>query len=143
MPQVFQVTQIARPNYYDRQPISISQFYTNGLAPHVSTVRSTYTVPANRVAFMELFFLNAYRSTAAVAADIVQAYVEYVPNGGGSSRILQVQFVNNAVFAGDRNQAPSFGYMKGGDIIRTVTFDGSNGGTCSYLLAFKGIEFDV
>lgn len=143
MPQVFQVTQIARPNYYDRQPTGILVYYTNVVAPHGSTVRGTYTVPVGRVAFLELFFLNGYRNNAAAATGLVQAYVEFTPNGGVASRILQIQFFTNTQYTGDRQQSPTFGQMKAGDNIRFSTFDGSTGGDCGYILAIKGVEFDA
>lgn len=54
-----------RPFYFDRTPLTVRViFFAEGVAPHATTIRATYTVPANRKAFAEAVQLSIARATA-------------------------------------------------------------------------------
>jgi len=141
MPQVYQVSEIARPAYYDRQPISQIPNYNGIVGPHGTTVRVSYS-PAFRLAyFIESSLAQVQRITAASAMDVAQTAVIYNPFQGGSIQISAAILYNNAVRALIQQQLTQFGYMAYGDTISITTFDLSTGGTCQFLGFIKGTEF--
>ena len=139
--RVQQVQQIARPNYYDRLPSSVFATCDILVGAHAATVRASYTVPANRAAFIETVWLFVIKVAPTAPADFFGIACDFLPNGGSVANIDQL--TDN--FAGNGILGPitltSFGYMQTGDRIRLVTTDSATGGNAFYRGTVKGIEF--
>lgn len=132
---------IARPAYYDRDPIPAIANYADQIPPAGSTVRASYIPPNGYAAFIEAMFLFTYRGVVAAAPSIVQFYVNFRPFTGGVYRVAQVQQNTNVLFEDKTLVSGNFGYMAFGDQIDLITFDGSTGGQQAFGGTVKGTEF--
>lgn len=131
----------ARAAYYDRNAIRISTvgFLTAGAAPHVATTRATYTVPANRKAFITQSSLDMIRITAAAPA--AKQYITFFIVG--ESGDFEVTMLDNTVGASRNKTGGSGAVLFAGDVVQIKTFDGSTGGTADYDGQIEIIEFDA
>lgn len=141
MARWYQTSEIARPEYYDRQPIPVFCAYSNVVAPAGGTIRATYTPPANYAAFVEVVSLSIRRATAAAPAQAAAFYLNFLPFYGGSFIVLFVTFDSNVVGDVRGDTLSSLGYMAFGDSINLTTFDFSVGGTLQFTGAAKATEF--
>lgn len=132
---------LARPTYFDRDPVMVASTYSATVAPHGQTARVTYTPPVNRAAFIEILFLFTYKSTAAGAPGLVQATALFTPDGGAGVVVARAQTDSNVIGLASLVQFTSFGYMQGGDTMTILTIDPSTGGTQSFTTTVKGTEF--
>jgi len=135
---------VARPEWYDRNPIDATLAY-QGLAigPHSITLRGSYTVPAGKKAFLESLYLLVYRVTAATTVGSCMARVDYTPAGGTTKVFCLVIFTNNTADFNVDHILGNCGCMRAGDQLAIYTADGSTGGTVSYYETIKVTEFDA
>jgi len=135
---------IARPAWYDRNPIQQVDYYTGQtVAPHGVTIRCTYTVPAQKKAIVESLQVNLVRRATATTAGVAGAYAMLTPNGGTAEEILDSHIFANTI--GDKDGQAQQGALTllEGDKLDLKTYDGSTGGTVDYFVAFKLTEFDA
>lgn len=132
---------LSRPLYYDRQQSAIAQAFSVFAGAHGSTVRQSYTVPANRAAFIEALWAIILRTGAPTSADFFTETFSYTPNGGGTITIEQMAGFTAATAVVGPLSLTSFGYMASGDLLQVVTEDDSIGGSAIYRGSWKGIEF--
>lgn len=141
MPQIFQVQQIARPSYYDRQPEPATIDYVAVLAPFPNTLVATYEAAFPQAAFIEAINVTMIRSTAAgvLAVNIVNA--QYTGDGVDTAMIMRVFHQSNVVNNLVSQQVTQFGYMGYGDKLDFYAQNGDTGGTVIFAIAMKGIAF--
>jgi hypothetical protein len=136
--------QIARPEWWDRNPITNSiQYVATGVAPHGATQRASYTVPAGKKAYVDMVLLTVRRDLAAGAAALAAAYATYTPSGGTETRLFQQGDFQNTVNAGQQATITQFGFLGVGDAVKLYTLDASTGGTYTYLIGAKITEYDA
>lgn len=121
--------------------LSLQSYNAAAIAPHVATVRWTYTVPAARFAVVEFLHVSLTRQTAAAPVGEAIAAIGIIPSGGALSRILQVVIFTNAV--GDKDHAEWGGriLLAAGDALEGRTIDTSTGGTFRYLVSARISEY--
>jgi hypothetical protein len=141
MPQIYTVEQIARPAYYDRQPIAVFTGYANIVGPHATTLRASYSPPGGYANFGEIVMLGAIRATAAPGNALASAIMNIAPFYGGEFSVGQANLDNLGVGAEKTVILTQVGYIAFGDTLKFYTVDGSAGGTIQYNLYFKGTEF--
>lgn len=141
MPQVFQVQQIARPAYYDRQPFATTCAWDVSVAPHGTTTRASLQVSANEAAFIELGFLRNIRVTAAGTLGQSSTLVFYTPLGEAAQLVLVNYFNDNTLLVNYQQVLQQLGYMREGDLLEVKTTDTGVGGTVAYQGAIKGTIF--
>jgi len=131
-----------RLDWYDRNPGNQRQLYAvAGVAPHLETIRWTYTVPAAKKAWISAAFVAARRATAATTAGEVRARVVFAPSGGQYGSIIMARIFGNVV--NDQDKA-AFGpgmMMQATDQLLGLTMDLSTGGTIDYEVTAVIVEF--
>lgn len=133
-----------RQQWFDRNPLAVAKAYVNAAtAPHATTVRWTYTVPAARKVQLEMVALEVLRDAAAAPVGFASVLVRYTPNGGANTTIVRIDTLNNTV--GAVNVQSLGGAITGfaGDLFEGVTSDGSTGGSNLYVVTAKFTEFDA
>lgn len=131
-------------NWYDKNPLVISQFYgANGLAPHADVQRWAYTVPAARRAMLEFGLAQYIKETVSGAAAWAQSYIRYTPSGGSNSVILSAASTSVGVGAGQTIAVGFNSVLLAGDAISGRSQDGMTGGTATIQIAAKATEFDA
>ena len=81
-------------NILDRNPVSKNvDFIANNVGPHGSTIRGTYTTPANKLAQVDLITGFIIRRTADSAVDFVTVKI----TASIAGRLLTLQFKDNTV----------------------------------------------
>jgi len=135
---------IARPAWYDRNPIQIvADFESWSAGPHTVTDRLTYTVPAGKRALLELAQVKLYRVTAATTAGIARIILALTPSGGSTEYILEAHIRGNTVGDKDSAEIASALILMAGDALVLKTVDPSTGGTIDYVGSYKITEFDA
>lgn len=130
------------PSYFDRDPISkTNTFNSAAVAPHGATTRWTYTVPANRLAFVESASVLLMRDGAPGVAAIASAVVAYTPSGGSAVHIARTAEISATV--GEPRQSPpaTLALLLPGDALSGITSDVSTTGTYTYVVSHKTVEF--
>lgn len=117
------------------------QYGAAGIAPHAFTVRATYTVPANRVALVQMGRVLAIRDLAAGVAGLAQVGSQVIPNGLITETVLSARIINVALGSLDKDRLSAVLFLKAGDTINIFTSDASTGGTVAYSGACDIIEF--
>jgi len=131
-----------RPQYYDRNPLQVSQnFTTGGTPPHGSTSRWSYTVPSNRKAFITSAACNVHRATVATTAAEVQGNIQI----GNAPPCTCGEFWQNSNVLDNfvQGSVPLTAIMLAGEQGSALTQDLSTGGSMGYSMGWKGIEFDA
>lgn len=142
--RVFNVQPAARPAPWDRNPVNKTQFAANGaVAPHTTTVRWTYTVPAGKKAVLESLMMSVIRVTAAAPQVTAVAHLNYTPSGGSQTLLAQAVLTTNGVNDIQQQTITSLGEMLAGDVVSADDVDSSTGGTVSYAQTLKAFEFDA
>ncbi len=131
-----------RGNYYDRAPLSsVFGFVAANAAPHGQTVRVSYTVPTGRLAVVELINLMYIRVTTASPVTEYGFLVDLVnADGGNADWINRTSLNNNLAFEVSETHGTAI-FLRAGQQIRLITFDGSTGGTVTYRGGMKITEF--
>lgn len=131
-------------DWYDRNPVHIARNYAaSGVAPHGSTQRWTYTVPAGKKAFIEHTVLHAFRNTAAAPVGEVNLAIVVTPAAAAAVEYTIRRFFNNTVGAEIQSEASQGGILLAGDAIEARTSDASTGGSMAYNINAKMTEFDA
>lgn len=131
-------------NYLLRHPVGKHINYNgSGVAPHVGTIRATYTVPTGKSALWVLSSINVLQITAPSSASRVYAYTRLTLNGvvltvDHSLLVLSAGLPFNA-----HDSVNPQVFMAAGDKAEIVTQDNSTGGTWDYLIGDTFIEFDA
>lgn len=141
MPQIIPAQAIARPTYYDRQAEAIVTSFSDGYAPHATTTRATYTVPAGFRAFIESLIGAAQNGSAPSNVGINLVIMTFQPSGGSEANVFYHSHTNTAEQTFSQNTMNTFGYMGAGDAVRLKTVNTDTGGTCTLIGTIKTIEF--
>jgi hypothetical protein len=135
-------TQVGSTQWHDRNPKTIPLYAVEyGGKAGVQTAWS-YTVPANRKAFLEVAFLMVYRATQASSSSQAAAEITYVA-GGNACTFATAQISTNNVGDQDKAIVGLSVMMKAGDLIYSVWADESTGGECIFIMSAKLTEFDA
>jgi len=127
-------------NILDRNPVSKNvDFIANNLAPHGSTVRGTYTTPANKLAQVDLITGFIFRKTAASAVDIVTVKIQASIAG----RLLTLQFRDNTVGFVIQQAFSKNKLLEPGEQIEIESEDDSTDGRNNYMFNVAITEFDL
>lgn len=144
MPLWFQTTQVARPHFYDRNPVmSIVAFDIGGIGPHGTTNRTSFTVGVGKKAWLDSLFMFQGRSGVAGAPGVVTSRATYTPAGGGATFLVKNETVFNVVGNSKDLILPVEGFMNTGDLVQLQTTDTSTGGTMDYAVSTKTTTFDA
>lgn len=133
-----------RQQWFDRNPLAVAKsFVQTAVAPHATTVRWSYTVPAARKCQLEMVALEVLRDVAAAPVGFASVLVRYTPSGGAATTIVRIDTLNNTV--GAVNVSSLGGAITGfpGDLFEGLTADGSTGGSNLYVVTGKFTEFDA
>lgn len=128
----------------ERTHTQVANSYTAGaVGPHANTSRFTYTVPAGRIARVQLLYALSLRDAAPGAAGQGFARFTFAPAGGGATLLMGA--LVQSITVGDQ-QSLAWGndlWLFAGDVIDALTSDNSVGGSHFYNLGFKATEFIV
>lgn len=141
MPQVYVVSAVARPAYYDRQPLSIFANHFNSYGPHGTTVRASYGPPEGKAAYIEMVDVLMTRVTAGAGGGPAQSLLYFLVGGGPSYVIFNPQMYSAVVGAQQLAHADSFGFIEAGDSMQWQTVDQFTAGQVYYQLALKGTQY--
>jgi len=135
---------VARPDWYDRNPITHVGGWTGlDVAPHSQTPRFTYTVPAGKKAMVEILHGLIMRKTAATTLDNAEVWWQIYPGGGGGVTVITQILHSNTVGNKDTQAlGPSLTLLPA-DQLRCYTIDVSTGGTHDWSVGYKITEFDA
>lgn len=113
------------------------------VAPHGLTQRSTYVVPANKIARVDIGAIEMLRSAVATALNYAFIRIRYTPDGGSERTLLTLFMETNTI--GDRldRQLANPFIMLEGDEINIETLDSSTGGTIDYHTQISLGEIDA
>ena len=133
-----------RPEYYDRAPLpQLLNFSAFALGPHAATVRASYTVPSGKRAYIELARSFIRRNTAATAVSEVRGTINLNSTDALTNTLVHTEFLDNATTARHDQVVGVSGLLVAADVVRILTQDAGTGGTCSYYLTAKAVEFTV
>lgn len=130
---------VARPMYWDRNPVTTSNGYYNTVGPHSNTTRFTYTVPSGRKAFIDSGSVNVNRITAATVAGQVRVALA-TPT---LSNVLTLFTYSNTVGFADKSVVGGSLLILAGAVLEGTTEDTSTGGTILFTIYAHGTEFDA
>lgn len=126
---------VVRPQYFDRNAASQYQdFDTGSVAPHAFTTRWTFTVPAGKLAYIELASAGEHRQTAATTAGLAHAVVS-ASDGVTSVPLAFTTTFNNTVGASDHANSGAPTVMRPGYSATGQTLDQSTGGTMNHRVS--------
>jgi hypothetical protein len=134
----------SRPDWYDRNPVMVGNIYGgDALAPHALTTRFTYTVPTGKKCYLEYGQLKVTRDGA--TATPVKAGCDFpITAGISTTPILGIASIISGTLGATDNQTLGAAIILVAAFAFTgSTFDTSTGGTCGYIVTFKGTEFDA
>ena len=136
-------SQVVRSEWYDRNPLVITETFWNETGPHGSITRWTYTIPAGRRCMIMSTLVRGYRITAATAIGRWGAIINLGGGGQETGFILYSASFDNTI-AGVLPPLMGNQILLGaGDIVKGFTSDGSTGGTTNMALSMHGVEFDA
>lgn len=125
-------------------PIKITKSYlAAGVAPHGTTQRWSYTVPAGRRAIVELMSAETIRDGASGAPARAANFFTYTPSGVAATFPLEAGIDAGAL--GEKHSVMWGGklVMHAADVMAGSTADASTGGTLFFNSAFVASEFDA
>jgi len=132
--------------WYDRNPeVIIRSYNADALAPHINTLRWTYTVPPDRMAFVELLDIVLVRIAVAAPVGRVDASIWGWPPGAAPvpvTLLCGILFENTAGAHVERNVGHTMVLLEGYRVT-CQTLDESTGGTICYRANMKATEFDA
>jgi len=119
------------------------QYFGSTVVPHAYTSRGSYTVPANKIARIDLIALSIMRITVPTTNGQVLSDIQITPSGGSTTRLVEVKFIDG--LAGGRDAltvAPKM-ILEVGDEIELFTTDVSIAGTIAYKIGVWLSEIDA
>lgn len=111
-------------------------------APHALTQRASYTVPVGRRAFITATNLILWRDSAAAPVGEYLISVRLTINGVQAS-LRRVASRSNTLYIYDIQGLAEQVLMNSTDQVELMTFDGSTGGTCSFIGSVTYVEYDT
>jgi hypothetical protein len=131
-----------KAHYIDRIHSNVTMKYSAGsVAPHVITTRISYTVPSNYRAYIESLYTSVRRDGTPTIADYSIATILYTPDGGNSATLVS-GYIRSANIGDRESQVlTQSGVMLPGDMLTGITVDNSTGGTCTYVLSAKVMQY--
>lgn len=136
--------QSSRPPWYDRNSVTYAFSGTAlNAAPHGTTSRATYTVPANRKAMLEFTTNYIQRVTAAAPNGTIGAFVNLLPATGGGIFAMQNFLISNTVLQIVTENSEQQAVMIEGDYLSITDYDDSTGGTATIATSVKITEYDA
>ena len=138
-----QIVTVRGLNWFDRNPKNVGEQYDDSVAPHATTDRITYKVPAQRICMVEAITTNAARTSAAGGNAWVNIRWLCTPRGGTKRRIITYTMYGNTIGELINDSLGTGITLFDGDILTMETTQAGVGGTVSYECAFKGTEFDI
>ena len=134
----------ARPAYYDRNAASVTvQYVGNTIAPHVDTIRNTYTVASGRKLLLELGHSALNRQVAAAPVGLFNGTI-YIAAAGNTPRYCHNMSKDNTVAPADII-VQVFGNVTvyASETVNVLTADYSTGGSVNYVVMWKGTTYDA
>lgn len=126
--------------YYDRNPVSSGIGYdAGGIPPHGSTVRSLYTVPANKKAFVAACIVNITRDAVAITPSFVLCRIQ----DNSSRHTAFARIYSNNIGDKDNMATGQSLTLLSGASINITTWDNSIGGSVAYVASAFITEFDA
>jgi len=133
----------AKREWFDRNIVIVmKESSLTGTAPHGSTERWRYTVPAGKRAFVAAANLLVTRITAAAPVGQVLAWFG-IYDGAASFNLAFAELFNNAIGAQCNTVLPNFGWLTAGQQLYAYTNDLSTGGTTNIYQSAQIIAFDA
>ncbi len=130
---------VARPVYYDRNPVRTTGGYYAAVAPHSVTTRWTITATAAQKIFIDSISISMMRATAATTSAMAFTTVDQPLNTS-----VSLAFFNNATVGATVEKSPGGSILVlPGDAIAAQTTDTSTGGTIHYAVYCHGVVFDA
>jgi len=130
----------ASKQIYEKNPLSKSaEFTQNNVAPHVETIRATYTTPNVRLAQIEMIELFVFRKTAGSSIGNVEVKIDSSIRG----RLATIIFRDNTVGEFNSQDFSKTLLLESGEIITITTEDDSTGGQINYSINVGITEFDL
>jgi len=128
----------------DRRPTTVQLSYIQStVAPHSTTVRSTYTLPANRLGLLTYGNGIIRRTQIPSVTGRTAITVNYTPVGGVSVSIMRLEVILLAVQSNGQKDTIFNMLLLPGDVVDISTVDGNVGGFHDYV-AYAGIVlYDV
>jgi len=139
----YEMPLISRPAWYDRNSTPKADTFDALRDPHSIVTRITYTVPANKVAMVELLEQRSQRDEVATTPGNVITRWIYTIYGEPEVNIMDTRHKGNAVGDTAEKQLGAALMLFTGDILEGKTADTSTAGKISYKMAYKLTEFDV
>jgi len=128
-----------RAEWYDRNPSKENIGYQGWhIAPHSETIRSQYTVPTGKKAFIGGAYASVLRYTVATLVGTAVIYL-----GIGAEPLVVVEHLNNTVGIREWGLGLPSSVMLEGDNASIKTADPSNGGLMDYQAGIAIMEFDA
>lgn len=136
--------QVVRENPIDRNMTPINDSFVSELvAPHGSTLRMTYTTPANRIAVLTSVEMEMVIKTAATTLTAnVMAFTIFDDTPAVQSQFTKY-FTQNLVGETRNIRMSNQIILPAGYKIECRTQNGSTGGTVSYWMYLTGYEYDA
>lgn len=134
--------QVVRDDWYDRNISSEGLSYSATHGGHATSLRATYTVPADRVAVVEAVHMNIIRTVGAGDTFSKGCHTDFVISGG----LKVIRFSHYANCAADFHP-PGFvtscnQHLVAGDVINLYT-DAAGSMTLRFTLAVLITEYDA
>ena len=141
----YEMPSFSRPAWYDRNPESKVNAYDSDQVPHAETPKIEYTVPDDKIAYVEMLYCLVCRAGAAGTAGDVRAMWRVTPKGGNKRTVLEAYLRAADNLVGDRDRVFLGATMPlyVDDKLELSTLDVSIGGAVRYRGAYKLTEFDA
>ena len=135
---------VARPVYYDRNSSTFGKSYeASAIAPHATTTRWSYTVPAGKAAYVEACGGMMWRDGIATVASLAQTVFNTVTSDTVTATVLQNRTYTNTGNDPVMFSLSQLAFLKAADVFGVNTFDGSTGGSFQYGMYAKFTQFDA
>lgn len=122
----------------------VRQFFgVSTLGPHGTTQRLAYTVPADKLARVEMLVMDCARITTGSPNGVSEWQMFHTPDGGAASRFARVGHVLAA--AGDSWEKTLYPgiRMVEGDALDLSSFDSGSAGTVNFSCSWVISEVDL
>lgn len=138
------ITKVRGLHWYDRNPVSRPKhYYTDSIAPHSLTERWIYTVPADKIAWIDFLWLYIDRKTAANPVGDSLARFGATLAGTGLLPLAEIKMRTNNIGDSKQFMLAGAGILLEDDVLNAYTFEAGTGGTVGFELTAKITEFDV
>lgn len=136
----------SRPFYYDRNPINtVREFNARAVLPHAETERWTYTVPADKKAFLENGVADTILASAASSGGLRLCAITMDTDQNAALIVVTGEILPEQNTIADRDKNVFTGAMMAvaGEIIAGISVDVATDGTVNYRCVSKITEYDA